>query len=164
MLATLVVLMVSSSDESEGDVSPSWIRRPGAPRVDPGRDGLPLDSGDAVETPTRVPEWDRSNTTGRGRHSREGAATRLSHADQAHAAWEVATTLRPGDFPSLLLLKPNCLLCDLSITKNLPCPEKGRRFFALERAAVTGHGIELRGAGRVGADQRPPKGPLWRRG
>jgi len=75
-----------------------------------------------------------------------------------------ATTLRPGDFPSLLLLKPNCLLCDLSITKNLPCPEKGRRFFALERAAVTGHGMELRGAGRVGADQRPPKGPLWRRG
>ena len=57
-----------------------------------------------------------------------------------------ATTLRPGDFPSLLLLKPNCLLCDLSITKNLPCPEKGRRFFALERAAVTGHGMELRGA------------------
>ena len=89
MLATLVVLMVSSSDESEGDVDPSWIRRPGASRVDPGRDGLPLDSGDAVETPTRVPEWDRSNTTGRGRHSREGAATRLSHADQAHAAWEV---------------------------------------------------------------------------
>ena len=88
MLANLVVLMLSSSDESEGDVAPSWILRRGASRVDPGHYGLPLDNDDEVETPTRVPEWDRSNTTGRGRHSREGAATRLSHADQAHAAWE----------------------------------------------------------------------------
>jgi hypothetical protein len=88
MLATLVVLMLSSSDESDGDVAPSCIRRLGTSRVDPGRYGLPLDSDDEVETPTRVPEWDRSNTTGRGRHSREGAATRLNHADQAHATWE----------------------------------------------------------------------------
>ena len=88
MLAVLCALMLSSSDESEGEIPEFCINRLSASRIDPGRNGLPLDSDDEVETPTRVPDWDRSNTTGRGRHSRDGAATKLTHADQAHAAWE----------------------------------------------------------------------------
>ena len=88
MLATLCALMLSSSDESEGEIPEFCINRLSASRIDPGRNGLPLDSDDDVETPTRVPDWDRSNTTGRGRHSRDATATKLNHADQAHAAWE----------------------------------------------------------------------------
>lgn len=88
MLTILCALMLSSSDESDGDFPASCIQQLGASRIDPGRNGLPLDSDDEVETPARVPDWNRSNTTGRGRHSRDGAATKLTHADQAHAAWE----------------------------------------------------------------------------
>lgn len=88
MLTILCALMLSSSDESDGDFPASCIQQLGASRIDPGRNGLPLDSDDEVETPARVPDWNRSNTTGRGRHSRDGAATKLTHADQAHATWE----------------------------------------------------------------------------
>ena len=88
MLTILCALMLSSSDESDGDFPASCIQQLGASRIDPGRNGLPLDSDDEVETPTRVPNWNRCSTTSRGRHSRDGAATKLTHADQAHAAWE----------------------------------------------------------------------------
>lgn len=89
MLAIFCVLMLGSSDESEGEVPSFCIRQLGAARIDPARNGLPLDSDDDVDETPCAPNWDRSNTTGRGQHSHESAAVKLTHADQAHAAWEV---------------------------------------------------------------------------
>ena len=84
MLTILCALMLSSSDESDGDFPASCIQQLGASRIEPGRNGLPLDSDDEVETPTRVPNWNRCSTTSRGG---EGEEACTCHANSTVKSW-----------------------------------------------------------------------------
>ena len=128
----------NNMSESDDDLPAKFIQVVGGPRptsskpqvYDPSRHGLFNFEGSSEDeaeaepeaslatmatTPRHVrPSFDALNSTGRGHYSRQTAAQKLSHADQAHAAWNAVQT-----FALAGACRPDCSLeCENRLTRD----------------------------------------------